>query len=108
MAQAAEAGAARVAAAYRNLGREWALGYKKRLRTERRRNRQTKNPISKWRIVKGDIVQQLSGPDAGKQGKVLRVQRISQRVWVEGINMVCAANHCLVPCLSRRLVQFPH
>lgn len=97
-----------MAAAYRNLGREWALGYKKRLRAERRRNRQTKNPISKWRIVKGDIVQQLSGPDAGKQGKVLRVQRISQRVWVEGINMVCAANHCLVPCLSRRLVQFPH
>jgi transcription antitermination factor NusG len=45
-------------------------------------------PIDKWHITKGDLVQVLSGRSAGKTGKVLRVRRSKNRVIVEGLNMV--------------------
>ncbi|MGQ9495740.1 MAG: 50S ribosomal protein L24 [Thermoanaerobaculaceae bacterium] len=42
----------------------------------------------KFRIKKGDEVLVIAGKDASKRGKVLRVDRKSARVVVEGINMV--------------------
>ena len=40
------------------------------------------------RIVKGDEVVVTSGKDRGKQGKVLRVDPRSERVYVEGLNII--------------------
>jgi large subunit ribosomal protein L24 len=40
------------------------------------------------RIVKGDDVIVTSGKDRGKHGKVLRVDPRSQRVYVEGLNII--------------------
>ena len=45
-------------------------------------------PASRWRIVRGDEVIVTAGRDAGKTGKVLRVHRKSNRIQVEGVNMV--------------------
>ena len=87
---AASLGAA-AAKPYQNHGRNWALNYKKLLRTLRRRVRQTKHPIGKWRIVRGDTVMLLAGKDEGKTGKVKAINRKKQRVWVEGVNFVRAA-----------------
>lgn len=77
--------------------------------------------IDKWKIIKGDTVrllfllaststspspltltahtmqvQMMRGPDAGKQGKVLRVLRKKNKVVVEGINIVrsCRLSLC--------------
>ena len=38
-------------------------------------------------IRKGDTVQVLKGKDAGKRGKVLKVDPVRRRVVIEGINM---------------------
>ncbi|MBN2260235.1 MAG: 50S ribosomal protein L24 [Clostridiales bacterium] len=40
------------------------------------------------RIKKSDTVIVISGKDRGKKGKVLQVNRDTQRVIVEGVNMV--------------------
>jgi large subunit ribosomal protein L24 len=40
------------------------------------------------KIRSGDEVQVLSGKDRGKRGKVLRVDRKHERVFVEGLNMI--------------------
>jgi large subunit ribosomal protein L24 len=40
------------------------------------------------RIRRGDNVQVIAGKDAGKQGKVLRVDPKKSRVFVEGLNIV--------------------
>jgi large subunit ribosomal protein L24 len=40
------------------------------------------------KIKKGDTVEVISGKDAGKRGRVLRVDRDRGRVVVEGVNMV--------------------
>lgn len=45
-------------------------------------------PIKKWHIVRGDLVEILSGRDAGKTGKVKQVIRSENRVVVEGLNLV--------------------
>lgn len=42
----------------------------------------------KIHIKKGDIVQVISGKDAGKKGKVLSVEPSKSRVIVEGINIM--------------------
>lgn len=42
----------------------------------------------KFKIKKGDEVLVIAGKDAGKKGKVLRVDRKKARVVVEGLNMV--------------------
>ena len=39
------------------------------------------------RIKKGDTVKMLSGKDAGKTGKILRVDPKSRKVSVEGLNI---------------------
>ena len=40
------------------------------------------------RINKGDTVEVITGKDAGKQGRVLRVDRERGRIVVEGVNMI--------------------
>ena len=40
------------------------------------------------RVRRGDTVQVIAGKDAGKQGKILRVEVKTNRVFVEGLNMV--------------------
>jgi large subunit ribosomal protein L24 len=42
----------------------------------------------KLRIRSGDQVQVMAGKDRGKHGRVLRVDRVNERVYVEGLNMV--------------------
>lgn len=46
------------------------------------------DPIKNWRILRGDMVQVISGPDKGKRGRVLEVVRASNRVVVEGVGIV--------------------
>lgn len=46
------------------------------------------NPIHRWRILRGDLVQVTSGPETGKRGRVLEVIRASNRVVVEGVAIV--------------------
>lgn len=46
------------------------------------------NPIERWRILRGDLVQVISGPEKGKRGRVLEVVRASNRVVVEGVGVV--------------------
>ena len=40
------------------------------------------------KIKKGDTVKVISGKDAGKQGRVLVVDRSRQRLVIEGVNMI--------------------
>jgi len=42
----------------------------------------------KTKLKKGDQVQIIAGKDKGKKGRVLRLDRITERVIVEGLNMV--------------------
>lgn len=53
-----------------------------------RRPRPHKEPIKKWRILRGDLVHVISGPHAGNRGRVLEVVRPSNSVVVEGANIV--------------------
>lgn len=46
------------------------------------------NPLKRWRIVRGDLVQVTSGPLMGGRGRVLEVVRASNRVVVQGLGMV--------------------
>ena len=45
------------------------------------------DPIRKWRIVRGDTVEVLSGKEKGKQGVVQAMIRKKNQVIVEGLNM---------------------
>ena len=40
------------------------------------------------KIKKGDTVEVISGKDAGKQGRVLVVDRARERLVIEGVNMI--------------------
>ena len=42
----------------------------------------------KTKLKKGDQVQIIAGRDKGKKGRVLRIDRITDRVIVESLNMV--------------------
>lgn len=44
--------------------------------------------MAKMKIKKNDLVQVISGPDKGLQGKVIAVDTERQRVTVEGVNRV--------------------
>lgn len=46
------------------------------------------NPIKRWRILRGDFVEVISGHHTGQRGRVIEVVRASNRVVVEGVNMV--------------------
>ena len=47
-----------------------------------------KEKVSKFRIKQGDTVRILLGKDRGKKAKVMAVLPSSERILVEGINMV--------------------
>lgn len=53
-----------------------------------RRPRPHKEPIKRWRVLRGDMVHVISGHEAGKSGRVLEVIRASNSVVVEGANIV--------------------
>lgn len=59
-------------------------------------------PIKRWRVTRGDTVEIIADPkvsaDAGKQGKVLRVDRKKNRVYVEGVAMVSTARGAVWHC----------
>ena len=42
----------------------------------------------KLKVRSGDEVEVIAGKDRGKRGKVLRVDREAERVYVEGLNML--------------------
>jgi transcription antitermination factor NusG len=42
----------------------------------------------RWNIVRGDEVHVIQGPQSGQQGKVLKIMRKSNRVIIDGVNMV--------------------
>lgn len=44
--------------------------------------------ILKWRVRKGDEVIVISGKNKGRTGKVMRVVRDKDRLYIEGVNMV--------------------
>ena len=44
--------------------------------------------MAKMKIKNNDLVQVISGPDKGKQGKVISVNSETERVVVEGVNRV--------------------
>lgn len=45
-------------------------------------------PIRRWKIVRGDTVEVISGEYEGRRGRVLEVVRPSNSVVVEGVNLV--------------------
>ena len=51
-------------------------------------------PIKNWKVYTGDMVyiynqvEVISGKDKGKQGRILKVYRKTNKVKVEGINIV--------------------
>jgi large subunit ribosomal protein L24 len=52
-------------------------------------SRATTSPTRRaLRVRSGDQVQVMAGKDRGKQGRVLRVEPVRERVFVEGLNMV--------------------
>ena len=46
------------------------------------------NPIKRWKILRGDTVEVINGPEKGKRGRVLEVVRASNSVVVEGVGFV--------------------
>ncbi|ELR23999.1 ribosomal protein L24, putative [Acanthamoeba castellanii str. Neff] len=51
------------------------------------RSNQIKNPITSWKIVRGDTVQVMQGADHGKKSVVIKVSRKTNRVVVRGIKL---------------------
>ena len=63
--------------------RHWGMKY-----IMRKSYKRPAEPIKSWNIVKGDMVYIRSGKDAGTTGRVLTVIRKTNRVIVEGRNLV--------------------
>jgi len=42
----------------------------------------------RWRIVRGDTVVVIAGHEASRSGKVMRVDRKKNRIYVEGVNYI--------------------
>ena len=40
----------------------------------------------KWNIYSGDTVQVIRGWESGKRGKIYKVSRKTERIWIEGVN----------------------
>jgi transcription antitermination factor NusG len=43
---------------------------------------------NRWKIVRGDLVEVINGPQSGQRGKVKDVLRKMNRIVVDGVNMV--------------------
>ena len=44
--------------------------------------------MQKFHVKKGDEIVVIAGTEKGKRGKIIEVQRASQRAIVEGLNMI--------------------
>ncbi len=44
--------------------------------------------MNKIRFKKGDLVEVICGEELGKTGKILRVDRKKERIFVQGINLL--------------------
>ncbi|MCL2801311.1 MAG: 50S ribosomal protein L24 [Treponema sp.] len=44
--------------------------------------------LHKFKLKKEDTVEVIAGKDKGKRGKILKIQRDTDRIVVEGVNMV--------------------
>ncbi|TCT14077.1 LSU ribosomal protein L24P [Natranaerovirga pectinivora] len=44
--------------------------------------------MAKMKIKSGDTVRIIAGKDKGKEGKIIKVDKKSERVFVEGANMI--------------------
>ena len=66
------------------------LKYRKtdRARNVNRKRHQDNAARVKVHVTKGDTVRVMRGEDKGKEGKILRVDRKTGRVVVEGVNIV--------------------
>lgn len=65
--------------------RPWTAAAKRVARLKGHK-RKPPEPIKDWKIVRGDLVEVLSGRDKGKQGEVCLVARRKNSVMVEGTN----------------------
>ena len=61
----------------------------------------------KLRITKGDTVRVVRGDEKGKEGKVIRVNRKTGRVTVEGVNIVKRHRKARRPEEQSGIVDFP-
>ncbi|TCK93425.1 LSU ribosomal protein L24P [Natranaerovirga hydrolytica] len=43
--------------------------------------------MTKFKLKSGDTVRVIAGKDKGKEGKIIKVDKKNERVYVEGINM---------------------
>jgi large subunit ribosomal protein L24 len=72
-----------------------------------RRRRTTSVQRHRMRITKGDRVRVLRGEDAGKEGQVLRVLPKTNRVVIEGINVVKRHRKATRADEEGGIIQFP-
>ena len=73
---------------------------------KRHRLRNQPRPRLKLHVTKGDMVQVLSGDDAGKRARILRVYPKTGRVTVEGVNVV-KRHKKATQTTEAGIVQFP-
>eukprot|EP01039_Chlorochromonas_danica_P008460 gene8460-9326_t len=65
----------------------WGRVLGKKLMKGNRKWKEPKLETNRWNILRGDLVQVIQGPQAGQQGKVLKVIRPKNRVIIDGVNM---------------------
>ena len=73
---------------------------------KRRRLHDQPKPRFKLHVTKGDMVQVISGDDAGKRARVLRVYPKTGRVTLEGVNVV-KRHRKATQNTEAGIVQFP-
>ena len=85
------------------------LKYRKtdRARNVNRKRHQDNAARVKLHVTKGDTVRVMRGEDKGKEGKILRVDRKTGRVVVEGVNIVKRHRKARRPEEQSGIVDFP-
>ena len=64
-------------------------------------------PQKKWKVNKGDIVAVINGPETGKQGKIVGIQREHNRVHIEGVNMRRRTEKSPSPGVPGKIITYP-
>lgn len=64
-------------------------------------------PAKKWKINKGDVVAIINGPETGKQGKIVGIQRANNRVHIEGVNMRRRTEKSPSPGVPGKIITYP-
>src|ERR687886_2873815 len=85
------------------------LKYRKtdRARAVNRKRHQDNAARVKLHVTTGDTVRVMRGEDKGKEGKILRVDRKTGRVVVEGVNVVKRHRKARRPEEQSGIVDFP-